>query len=175
MPGVLARSLPCACSSYHCSHSWRLYMVSPDQLSRVLMKYKRLNFLLMYRDYYRRCSGTFPESRIQREPHLRSDPVVSGFLPKAMVPQTGATHLSPIFGRCGGPVGNICMVWLDRGIPKFAASIMRCQFLRYMVCPQPSNRLVVHYRVSRSGRSGSILEETTHEIFRCPAVKIYDI
>ena len=150
-------------------------MLSSDQLFQVLMKYKCLNFLLMYRDYHQRCSGTFPESRIQREPHLQPGPVVSGFLPETMVPQTGATHLSPIFGCCCGSVGGICMVWLDTGIPIFAVSILRCHFLCYMVCPQSSNRLVVHYRMSRSGRSVSILEETTHRIFCCPAVKIHDI
>ena len=85
-------------------------MVSSDRFFRVLLKHKCLNLLLMYRDYHRRCRGTFTESSIEREPHLRSGPVISGFLPETMVPQTGVTHLSLILGFCGGCVGNNGMV-----------------------------------------------------------------
>ena len=109
-------------------------MVSPDRFYPVLLKRKCLNLVLTYRDYHGRCSGTFPESRIEREPRLRSGPVVSGFLPETMVPQTGATHLSPIFSRCWRPVGSICMGVLDTGIAGCAVSIICCHFLRYMVC-----------------------------------------
>ena len=175
MLGVSARLLRCACSSFHYSHFWRLYMVSPHQFFRLLVKYKGFNLLLMYRNYHRRYSGRSPKSRFEQEPYSRPDPVLSGFIPKAMVPQTGATHLSPIFGRCSGSFGSICVEWLDIQIPRLAASIILDHFLYYVVCPQPSNRLVIHFRMSQSWRSVSVLREIPHSIFCCPSVQIHDI
>ena len=67
------------------------------------------------------------------------------------------------------------MARFDRefGIP--AASITLGHFLRYMVCPEPSNCLVVYYPLSQFRTFSFVPGANRRTIVCCPAVRLYNI